>query len=86
MTPTKQLYTAVRFTRALFGLNQSPFLMGGTLEHHVSGYESHYPTKIDEIKRSQYVDDIPLGGTSREEFRNLMATSVKIFESGFSFA
>ena len=71
-----------RFTRALFGLNESPFLLGGTLEHHLSSYESQYPTEIDEIKRSLYVDDIILGGTSLEEVENLKKTAVKIFESG----
>ena len=63
-----------RFTRALFGLNQSPFLLGGTLEHHLSSYESQFPTEIDEIKRSLYVDDIILGGTSIEEVENLKKT------------
>ena len=33
----------LRFTRALFGLGPSPFLLGGVIEHHLSIYRPDYP-------------------------------------------
>ena len=38
------------FTCALFRLNQSPFLLGGTLEQHLSSQEKQFPTEVAEIK------------------------------------
>ena len=51
-----------RFTHALFGLNQSPFLLGGTLEQHLSSQEKQLPTEVAEIKDGLYVDDLLTGG------------------------
>ena len=33
---------AFRFTRILFGLNSSPFILGGTLQMHMSKYDFSY--------------------------------------------
>ena len=48
------------FTRVLFGLSQSPFLLGGTIEQLLRSKESEYPEKVEEIRRSIYVDDLLL--------------------------
>ena len=48
----------LRFTRALFGLVQSPFLLAGTLKLHLENLRERYPVEVEEILRSLYVDDI----------------------------
>ena len=36
----------LRFTRALFGLTQSPFLLGGTLKQHLDSLKAEYPEEV----------------------------------------
>ena len=45
----------LRFTRALFGLIQSPFLLGGTLKQHLDSLKATYPEEVEEILKSLYV-------------------------------
>ena len=66
-----------RFTRALFGLNQSPFLLGGT--QHLSSQEEQFPTEVAEIKDGLYVDDLLTGGCVVEEVHDLKVTAIEIF-------
>ena len=42
----------LRFTRALFGLVQSPFSLGGTLHQHLESMKERYPSEVEEIKKS----------------------------------
>ena len=46
-----------RFTRVLFGLNCSPFLLNGTLREHFLKYTDNYSEAIAAFIRSIYVDD-----------------------------
>ena len=71
-----------RFTRALFGLVQSPFLLGGTLEQHLERYEEVHPSLkplIEEVRRSLYVDDLISGGNTQEEAQNLKESEMSVF-------
>ena len=52
----------LRFTRALFGLVQSPFLLGGTLQQYLESKREKYPKEVEEILQSLYVDDVITGG------------------------
>ena len=54
----------LRFTRALFGLISSPFLLAGVLECHFDTWETKYLDLIKELRRSLYVDDLLTGGKS----------------------
>ena len=56
----------LRFTRALFGLVQSPFLLGGTLHQHLEIMKERYPSAVEEIKKSLYIDDVITGGEMTE--------------------
>ena len=74
----------LRFTRALFGLVQSPFLLGGTLQYHLQSLKGRYPKEVDEILKSLYVEDLITGGETTKEVCHLKNTAVAIFgEAGF---
>lgn len=69
----------MRFTRALFGLVQSPFLLARTLKLHLESLREKYPEEMEEIVRSLYVDDVITGGNTTVEVRNLKKTIVSVF-------
>jgi hypothetical protein len=69
-----------RFTRALFGLNQSPFQLGGTLEQRLSSQEKEFPAEVTEIRNGLYVDDLLTGGCVVEEVKHLKETAIEIFD------
>ena len=74
----------LRFTRALFGLVQSPFLLGGTLQYHLQSLKGIYPKEVDEILKSLYVDDLITGGETTNDVCHLKNMAVAIFgEAGF---
>ena len=56
-----------RFTRAIWGLNQSPFLPEETIEKHLDDCKEEFSKEVEEIKRSKHVDDVFLGGETTEE-------------------
>lgn len=51
-----------RFTRVLFGLAPSPFLLGGVLECQLDTWAEKYPEEAERLRRSFYVDDLLTGG------------------------
>ena len=68
-----------RFTRALFGLNQSQFLLGATIEEHMRSKEAEFPKEVKEIRHSIYVDDILLSGETLSNMEELKDKVAKIF-------
>lgn len=70
----------LRFTRALFGLVQSPFLLAATLKQHLKALRERYPQEIDELEKCLYVDDIISGGCTSDEVLNLKQTTISVFE------
>ena len=71
-----------RFSRVLFGLAPSPFLLNGTLEQHLEKYKHVYPDCVNELKEGTYVDDINLGGSDVDETRGLKEAAIKVFSDG----
>ena len=69
----------LRFTHALFGLIQSPFLLGGTLPQHLESQRENYPKEVKEILQSLYVDDVITGGQTVPEVPTLKETAVAVF-------
>ena len=63
----KERIEILRFTRLVFGLNQSPFVLEATLREHLSKYESICPGIENEIMTSMYADDLILGGVLVEK-------------------
>ena len=75
----------LRFTRALFGLNQSPFILGATLEVHLASCVGSYPKEqVEEVRQSLYVDDLILGLITTMEGEKLKEVATAIFrDAGF---
>ena len=54
----------LRFTRAILGLGESPFLLNGTIKEHLTKSKQRYPESaahIEEIGESLYIDDLIIG-------------------------
>ena len=52
------------FTKALFGLTPSPFLLGGVVQQHLDSCRAEHPEAVAEIQRSLHVDDLITGGST----------------------
>ena len=74
---TKEI-EALRFTRALFGLAPSPFLLGGGLRD-LELCRERFPAEVEEILRSLYVDDLITGGPTVRETHHLKESAQTIF-------
>ena len=58
----------LRFAVVLFGLNCAPFLLNGTIRHHLSQYASQFPEDVSKMLRSFYVDDFAGGCANTADF------------------
>ena len=79
---TTETVETLRFTRALFGLTSSPFLLGGVIQHLLESCRSTYPVIVEELRRSLYVDDLISGGPTIEKAQELKSTAIEIFAQG----
>ena len=71
-----------RFTRVIFGLGESPFLLNGNVKEHLESSINKYPEQgktIDEIEKSLYVDDIVTGEVTVEKVKKIKRTLEKVF-------
>ena len=75
----------LRFTRALFGLTCSLFLLGGVLECHLGAWESKMPELVAELCKNLYVDDLLSGGVTVQQPQYRKEHAIEIFDdSGFT--
>jgi len=75
----------MRFTRAVFGVSSSPFLLNATISHHLNKYRDRYPGLVETLLNSIYVDDVTCGVNTEEEAYQLYAVSTRLFvEGGFN--
>ena len=74
-----QTVEALRFTRALFGLTCSPFLLGGVVQHLLESCREKYAEIVREIEKSLYVDDLISGGPTQAKAETIKSASVEIF-------
>ena len=63
-----------------FGLNQSPFILEGTLKTHFERYKSMYLELIWIIRDDMYVDDLVTEGESLQEIEKTKSDSIELFE------
>ena len=75
----------MRFTRVVFGVSASPFLLNATINHHLERYRDKYPNLVDTLLHSMYVDDVTCGANSEDEAYQIYDISTKLFaEGGFN--
>ena len=55
------------FTRVIFGAGLSPFLLNGTVRHHLMQYNVQDPEFVKCVIDSLYVDDFAGGGQKTDE-------------------
>ena len=80
--PDLKLY---RFTRVVFGVSSSPFLLNATIRFHLERYLETNEGLVRQLLRSTYVDDIVSGGHTEDEVFELYTGSKRIFlEGGFN--
>ena len=72
----------LRFCRVAFGLNCSPFLLGGTLHHHITNYKFDDPKFAEELLKSIYVDDLINGGENQYRAQKVYELSKARLEKG----
>ena len=63
----------LRFTRVVFGVSSSPFLLNATVKYHIEQYEKDNPSFVETLLNSIYVDDLVSGGQNVE-------TTLKLYE------
>lgn len=75
----------LRFTRVVFGVASSPFLLNATLRYHLEKYRSADPDIVDRLERALYVDDVTYGADSFEEaFALYTKSKLWLKEGGFN--
>jgi len=73
-----------RFCRVVFGLNASPFLLNGTLRHHISLYEDADPEFVRKMVDGFYVDDLVTGECAADRAYKLYEKARdRLAEGGF---
>ena len=71
-----------RFTRVIFGAASSPYILGATLQKHVSDYLTKYPETAKALLLDTYVDDIQYGTDSLQELETFKVESTEIMNEG----
>ena len=51
-------FVKLRFTRVVFGVTSSPFLLNATIDTHIRKLQEMEPVFVDKFLRSMYVDDL----------------------------
>ena len=54
----------LRFTKLVFGINVSPFLLNAALRHHIREYSKEDIEFATKLIKSLYVDDVNTGSNS----------------------
>ena len=72
----------LRFTRVVFGVSSSPFLLNATVRYHLEKFSSVYPALVSRILQSLYVDDLVCGADNENDAHELFEVSRKILKSG----
>jgi hypothetical protein len=71
-----------QFTRLVFGLVCSPFILNVVLRNHLTKYETSDPQFVVDVLKSLYVDDCASGGESVPACFDLYQKFKKCFKDG----
>ena len=74
----------LRFTRLVFGLIRSLFILEGTLKKHFDNYKQAYAKIIEVTENDMYIDDLVTGAESLDEVKIIKEKSIKLFKKGVS--
>jgi hypothetical protein len=75
----------LRFTRIVFGVSSSPFLLNATVRHHIEQYRCEDPKFVDAFLRVIYVDDLNSGGNGDDSVYMLYKMAkLRLAEGGFN--
>ena len=75
---------ALRFTRVVFGVNCSPFLLNATIHHHMETYTHIDPEFVEKFLSSIYVDDVSFGSDGVQSTYDLYQKAKnRLKEGGF---
>ena len=72
----------LRFTRVVFGVCSSPYLLNYTIRHHLLQYQDTHPELVKKLIESFYVDDVVTGASTEEEAFQLYTESKSILKDG----
>ena len=78
-TKTQPQIQVLKFTRVVFGVSSSPFLLNATIRHHLKKYA---PKLINTILQSIYVDDVVSGAETEEEAFTMYKESKAVLRAG----
>ena len=73
-----------RFCRVVFGLNASPFLLNGSIRHHLATFAEADPEFVRKMIESFYVDDLVSGDSMTDKAYDLYTKAkVRMAKGGF---
>ena len=72
----------LRFTRVVFGVSSSPYLLNATIRHHLEQYREAHPLLVEKLAKAAYVDDIVTGAGNEEEAHQLFTEAKEILQQG----
>lgn len=70
------------FTRVVFGVSSSPFLLNATIRHHLNKYFPSHPQLVKTLAQSIYVDDIVSGANNDDDAYLLYIESKGLLKAG----
>ena len=71
-----------RFTRVVFGVSSSPFLLNATIKHHLERYRHTNEDFVDKLMKCFYVDDVITGAETVQEALSLFMFSKSLMKEG----
>ena len=73
-----------RYTRLVFGLTRSPFVVDATAQHHLQNCITKLEELVKQITEDLHVDDLIAGEDKIIDVQILIDTTIQIFkEAGF---
>ena len=68
-----------RFTRVVFGLTQSPFMLESALKKSFNNYRFVYPEHLENIRKDMYLDDLVLEGNILIQVEVIKQKPIELF-------
>ena len=73
------------FTRLVFGISSSPFLLNATLRYQMDKYAVSDPQFVKQFLEALYVDDLATGGqTIKETYQLFLKSKLRMLEAGYN--